>query len=153
MWIARTFQRAREAAFSLFYPPHCAACGSDTAARVHLCAGCAGNVTRIEPPFCRVCSQPFDGAITSVFTCANCAERTFHFDSAVTRLMSRGVVRDFVHRFKYDRQFYLSHPLADWAAEAAAHPEYLTDGLHYNATPGKQEYVKLIMARVNGSCD
>jgi len=43
--------------------------------------------------------------------------------------------------------------VADWAAEAAAHPEYLTDGLHYNATPGKQEYVKLIMARVNGSCD
>ena len=118
MWIARTFQRAREATLSLFYPPHCAACGSDTPASVHLCGGCAAQVTRIEPPFCRVCSQPFDGAITSEFTCANCAERTFHFDSAVTRLMSRGVVRDFVHRFKYDRQFFLRHPLADWAAEA-----------------------------------
>src|SRR3954447_14947763 len=120
MWIVRTLRRARDAALSLFYPPHCAACGSDTPAGVHLCADCAAKVTRIEPPFCRVCSQPFDGAITGEFTCANCAGRTFHFDCAVARLMSRGVVRDFVHRFKYNRQYYLRHPLADWAAEALA---------------------------------
>ena len=116
MWT--TIRRTGEALLSLFYPPHCAACGSETAAGIHLCADCAAQAVRIEPPFCRVCSQPFEGAITNEFTCANCGERKFHFDCAVTRLMSRGVVRDLVHRFKYDREFYLRHPLAGWAAEA-----------------------------------
>ena len=118
MWIAQPFRRTSEALISLFYPPHCAACGSETGAGVHLCAACADKAVRIEPPFCRVCSQPFDGAITSEFTCANCDDRKFHFDCAVTRLLSRGVVREFVHRFKYGREFHLRHPLADWAAEA-----------------------------------
>ena len=27
------------------------------------------------------------------------------------------MVREFVHRFKYDRHFYLRHPLTDWLAE------------------------------------
>lgn len=110
------------ALLSLFYPPHCAACGTNTNAGIHLCAACAEAVTRIEPPFCRVCSQPFDGAITSEFTCSNCADRSFHFDCAVTRFMSRGVVRELIHRFKYDREFYLRHPLANWAAEALLDP-------------------------------
>ena len=47
----------------------------------------------------------------------NCADRTLHFDCAVARYLSRGVVREFVHRFKYDRHFYLRHPLTDWLAE------------------------------------
>lgn len=115
-------RRAGDAFLGMFYPPHCAACGANTAAAVHLCEACAGMVTRIDPPFCRVCSQPFAGAITSEFTCSNCADREFHFDCAVTRFMSRGVVREFIHRFKYEREFYLRHPLADWAAEAFLDP-------------------------------
>jgi len=111
-------RRAGSALLSLFYPPHCAACGASTDAGVYLCVACTETRTRIEAPFCRVCSQPFEGAITSEFTCSNCADRDFHFECAVTRFMSRGVVRDFIHRFKYDREFYLRHPLADWAAEA-----------------------------------
>ena len=107
---------------SLFYPPHCAACGANTEPGVYLCASCAATVARIEAPFCRVCSQPFEGAITSEFTCSNCKDREFHFDCAVTRFMSRGVVREFIHSFKYEREFYLRHPLADWAAEALADP-------------------------------
>jgi competence protein ComFC len=110
-------RRASGALLSLFYPPHCAACGTSTEAGVHLCAECGGQVRRIEKPFCRVCSQPFDGAVEDAFTCANCGDRKFHFTCAVTRLMSHGVVREFIHRFKYDREFFLRRPLADWAAE------------------------------------
>ena len=122
MWLLEksraTFDRVGGALLSLFYPPHCAACGVNTGSGVHLCEVCAATVTRIESPFCRVCSQPFYGAITGEFTCSNCADRRFHFDCAVTRFMSRDVVREFIHRFKYEREFYLRHPLADWAAEA-----------------------------------
>ncbi len=117
MKIGTTLRRAGEALVSLLYPPHCANCGADTDGGVHLCAACAGQAKKIEAPFCRRCSEPFDGDITGEFTCANCAGRTLHFDCAVARYLSRGVVREFVHRFKYDRHFYLRHPLTDWLAE------------------------------------
>jgi ComF family protein len=117
MKIARALWLASEGVLSLLYPPHCAKCGANTAWGVHLCAECAGQARKIEPPFCRQCSQPFDGAIEGEFTCANCTDRTFHFDCAVARYLSRGVVREFIHRFKYDRTFYLRHPLAAWLAE------------------------------------
>jgi ComF family protein len=118
MKIAQFCRRAGEALLSLVYPPHCAACGTDTPAGEHLCEPCASTVRRIEPPFCAVCSQPFDGAIEGEFTCANCGDREFYFEHAVSRCLSRGVVRDFIHRFKYDKHLYLRHRLAQWLAES-----------------------------------
>ncbi len=118
MKIAPALRLIGDGLLSLLYPPHCAKCNADTASGVHLCAECAGQARKIEAPFCRQCSQPFEGAIDGAFTCANCADRTFHFDCAVARYLSRGVVREFIHRFKYDRHYYLRHPLADWMAEA-----------------------------------
>ena len=118
MKIGTPLQRAGEALLALLYPPHCASCGADTASGVHLCADCAGQARKIEAPFCARCSEPFSGAIDGPFTCANCADRRLHFDCAVARYLSRGVVREFIHRFKYDRHFYLRHPLADWLTAA-----------------------------------
>lgn len=117
MWIVQFARRFAETALSLFYPPHCAMCSADTAAREHLCESCAKKARRIEPPFCRQCSQPFEGAIDGEFTCSNCADRSFHFDCAVSRYLSRGPVREFIHRFKYERHFHLRHQLAAWLAE------------------------------------
>ncbi len=118
MKIAPVLRQLADGLLGLFYPPHCAKCHADTNAGAHLCAACAREARKIEPPFCHQCSQPFEGAIEGEFTCSNCSDRTFHFDCAVTRYLSRGVVREFIHRFKYDRHFYLRHPLADWMAEA-----------------------------------
>ena len=128
----KTLQRAADAFLSLLYPPHCALCGSDTSAGRHLCDPCAEKSATIEAPFCRQCSQPFDGAIDGTFTCANCEDRRFHFDCAVSCYRSTGFVRELVHRFKYDRCLYLRQPLAGWLAETlddariTAHPfDYL----------------------------
>lgn len=117
MKIGTTLRRAGEALVSLLYPPHCANCGADTDGGIHLCAACAGQARKIVAPFCRRCSEPFAGAIDGEFTCPNCLGRTLHFDCAVACYLSRGVVREFIHRFKYDGHFYLRHPLADWLAE------------------------------------
>jgi len=103
---------------SLIYPPCCEGCGAGVEPPRYLCEQCAAGAVRIAPPFCQVCSEPFHGAITGSFTCANCANRQFHFTSAVTWYRSEGIVRDFIHRFKYSREFHLRHPLAAWAAEA-----------------------------------
>lgn len=107
---------------SLFYPPLCAACAQAVDDSRDLCASCSERAPRIEPPFCATCSEPFQGAITETFACANCAHRTLHFESAVSAFRSRGVVRKIVHEFKYGKQAHLKYLVAEWLAEALVDP-------------------------------
>jgi competence protein ComFC len=107
-----------EAAASLLYPPACTLCGGKTRAGEYLCEQCEAKVTRIVAPFCQQCSEPFEGAITSAFTCANCAHRSIYFDAAVAAYRGRGVVRQIIHDFKYGRQAHLQHIVARWLCEA-----------------------------------
>jgi competence protein ComFC len=69
------------------------------------------------PPFCAKCSEPFPGAITQTFSCANCEHRLLHFDCAVAAYRSRGLVRKLVHEFKYAKQRHLRYPVAGWLLE------------------------------------
>ena len=112
----RMLRAAGEALLSLFFPPHCAVCGGDTVGGVHLCAKCGEGAQRIEAPFCQQCSQPFEGETAGSFTCSNCSDRRFHFDCAVAPYLSRKVVREFIHSFKYEGRYHLRHQLAEWAA-------------------------------------
>ena len=99
---------------SLFYPPVCTICSANVAPREYLCEECEAKITRIVPPFCAKCSEPFEGAITGPFTCANCAHRTIYFDAAVSAYRSRGIVRRIILDFKYGRRLYLRHLVARW---------------------------------------
>jgi competence protein ComFC len=110
---------------SLLYPPHCAACGAETPANIHLCPACEQTIRTIREPYCQQCSDPFEGAITQAFTCSMCQERRFRFQSAISTVCFDGVVREFVHRFKYEGQFYLRHPLADWLVGGLDDPRFL----------------------------
>jgi ComF family protein len=107
-----------EAAVSLLYPPVCTICGENVRAGEYLCNRCEAKAVRIVAPFCQKCSQPFDGSITSEFTCANCAHRTIYFDAAVSAYRGRGIVRDMIHEFKYGRQIHLRHLVARWLQAA-----------------------------------
>ena len=102
---------------SLFYPASCVVCSGTVAWREYLCTDCRTRAPRIAAPFCAKCSEPFSGAITQTFSCANCEHRTLHFDCAVAAYRSRGLVRKLVHEFKYGRQRQLRHPLAAWLGE------------------------------------
>ena len=127
----KILQRAADAFLSLIYPPHCALCGSDTVAGKHLCDRCLEKAARIDAPFCRQCSQPFDGAIEGAFTCSNCEDRHYHFDCAVSCYRSTGIVRELVHRFKYDRCVYLRRPLGEWLAETLEDERILAHSFDY----------------------
>jgi competence protein ComFC len=107
---------------SLFYPPTCVVCSENAERLEYLCATCQSRAPRICSPFCAKCSEPFFGAITQTFTCANCEHRVLHFDSAVAAYRSRGVVRKLVHDFKYGRQRHLRYPLAEWLGETLSDP-------------------------------
>jgi ComF family protein len=107
-----------EAAVSLLYPAVCTICGENVRAGEYLCNRCEAKAVRIVAPFCQKCSQPFDGSITSEFTCANCAHRTIYFDAAVSAYRGRGIVREMIHEFKYGRQIHLRHLVARWLQAA-----------------------------------
>jgi competence protein ComFC len=99
---------------SLFYPPACVACRISVDEQEYLCPACHGKITRIVPPFCAKCSEPFDGAMNGAFDCANCSHRTLHFDAAVAAYRSRSVVRQVVLGFKYGHEMRLRHLVGDW---------------------------------------
>jgi ComF family protein len=103
---------------SLLYPPACTVCFAPVDAGEHLCDECDDKLVRIVPPFCAKCSEPFLGAITETFNCANCAHRTIHFDAAVAAYRSRGIARHVLLNFKYGRQIHLRHLVARWLCAA-----------------------------------
>jgi len=107
-----------QAAVSLLYPATCAVCGKNLRAGEYLCNGCEAKIVRIAPPFCERCSEPFEGSISIAFSCANCAHRTIYFDAAVAAYRGRGIVRDVIHEFKYNRQIHLRHLVGRWLCAA-----------------------------------
>jgi ComF family protein len=107
-----------QSAVSLLYPPLCTICGRSIRAGEYLCDQCETKAVRIVAPFCEKCSEPFDGAITGVFTCANCAHRRIYFDAAVAAYRGRGIVREVIHEFKYGRRIHLRHLVARWLRSA-----------------------------------
>ena len=115
-----------QAAVSLLYPATCTIYSNQVRAGEYLCDACDAKVIRIVPPFCEKCSEPFEGSINTAFTCANCAHRTIHFDAAVAAYRGRGIVRDVIHEFKYNRQVHLRHLVARWL-RAALDDERLHD--------------------------
>lgn len=121
MWRKLTVEPLQAIA-SLFYPASCAVCFEPVAQSEYLCGDCKKKAPRIKPPFCGTCSEPFQGAITESFSCANCSHRLLHFASAVAAYRSRGVVRKIVHDFKYGHQVHLRHPVADWLIETLEDP-------------------------------
>src|ERR1044071_4873153 len=107
-----------QAALSLLYPPICTICGKNVRAGEYVCNGCEAKIVRIVPPFCQTCSEPFEGSINTAFTCANYSHNTIHIDAAVEAYRGRGIVRDVIHEFKYNRQIHLRHLVACWLRAA-----------------------------------
>ena len=102
----------------LFYPSNCVGCGHPQDSGILLCDQCKETSPPLRPPYCRCCSRPFEGLIAEEFSCPNCEDRRPAFDCAVSNYQAKGVLRDLIHRFKYDRQFYLRRVLAEYLVEA-----------------------------------
>src|SRR3954471_6530163 len=122
--------RELHAIVSLFYPPTCVVCDENVERSQYLCDSCRSRAPRIVAPFCAKCSEPFPGAITQTFSCANCEHRTLHFDCAVAAYRSRGLVRRLVHQLKDSGQRYLRFPIAEWLCETMRDPRL--DGQHFD---------------------
>ncbi|HEX7617309.1 MAG TPA: ComF family protein, partial [Verrucomicrobiae bacterium] len=52
------------------------------------------------------------GDLTAPFECANCREMELHFHSARSAVVARGMVREVIHRYKYQRALWFEPFLA-----------------------------------------
>jgi competence protein ComFC len=129
MSFGRRRRRLLEALGGLLYPRHCAVCGDPVRPGRFLCADCRRSRVRLGGARCAVCSQPFGGALEPGFRCMNCGDRRIHFDFATSAYRSRGVVRELIHQFKYNRQFHVRHLLGRMLCEAFAESRVRALGL------------------------
>jgi competence protein ComFC len=108
-------------AVDLVYPRNCRFCERPLAESETgvICAPCLAAAKLIEPPFCERCAQPFHGAVTEKFTCGYCKDMKFHFSRTVSACRAEGIVRESIHRFKYNREMYYGSHLTEWLLGAA----------------------------------
>jgi ComF family protein len=76
------------------------------------CGGCADSLPLVEPPYCKVCGEVYDGALTHDFRCTNCSGRRLEFEFAVAACRAEEAVRELIHQFKYERRLHLRGALA-----------------------------------------
>jgi len=105
----------------LVYPRNCLFCSVPLAEAEPgvVCRSCLDGAKFIELPFCERCSLPFDGDVEESFECGYCKDLKFRFSRAVAACRAEGVVRDCIHRFKYNREMYFEPHLADWLVKGA----------------------------------
>jgi competence protein ComFC len=104
------------AAIELVYPRNCLFCQKtvDGDRDGYVCPSCLSAVKWLAPPFCQRCALPYAGAVPETFVCENCRHLKFHFERVVCACRAEGVVREAIHRFKYNREMYFGPYLADW---------------------------------------
>lgn len=103
------------ALLGLIWPLRCPGCraGLTSAAEPgDFCEACTDECHPVKPPFCQICAEPFAGDIGGDFTCPNCQGRHQAYDFAVCGWLSRGPVREVIHRLKYSHAQAMRLPLA-----------------------------------------
>ena len=108
------FRNWFRAGLALLYPELCQLCHQSraTVGEGFVCATCQQQVRPVVPPFCHRCGLPFDGELTTEFVCTNCQDLTFDFVSARAAVVSSGVAREVILRYKYQRHLWFEPFLA-----------------------------------------
>ena len=101
----------------LLLPQRCVVCGCGGR---QLCAGCRGELPRIEPPLCARCGSP---TAWPVARCRECAGRRLAFASARAAVGYDPAARRLVHAWKERGLRRLAAEAAQLAAERLSPPE------------------------------
>jgi ComF family protein len=74
----------------------------------------AGELREVTEPFCFVCGEPFEGELLEFSVCGNCRGRKWFVSQARAAYRAEGEVREAIHGFKYNQQFYRLKNLSAW---------------------------------------
>lgn len=113
--LAVTWQNRLNASLAFFYPETCQICGMERATprEGFVCVQCRSRVHFIESPYCERCGLPYSGALTTPFECTNCRDIELHFGSARSAVVAHNIVREAIHRYKYQHALWFEPFLAD----------------------------------------
>ena len=117
--VQRLLRPVWQAWVDLVYPQLCCVC------RVPVdegwfCEACAGELPRVEAPYCKVCGEVYEGALTNEFRCTNCSGRRLEFEFAVAACHAEGAMRELIHQFSLKLRILEEEPrlaeesLGDW---------------------------------------
>lgn len=124
----KLLQPVWSACVDLIYPRLCCACHAPIS-EGWFCGGCEEALPLVEAPYCMVCGEVYDGAITHEFRCANCSGRTLEFEFAVAACRAEESVRELIHQFKYERRLQLRGALATLLLRTLADPRLEQENL------------------------
>ena len=113
--LAASVRERIDSCLSFIYPENCQICQIRRAAARNgfVCPACWSQVRFIKPPFCERCGLPCSGDLTTPFECTNCREMNWHFNFARSAVVARSVVREVIHRYKYQHALWFEPFLAD----------------------------------------
>jgi competence protein ComFC len=94
----------------LLFPPRCGGC---QAAGSLWCDTCRAAVKPIVPPWCEKCGEP----LVADRLCANCRAHSLVIEKIRSVALFDGVLREAIHRFKYERLAGLAEPFGDMLAD------------------------------------
>lgn len=120
----------------LVFPRLCPGCEEPLARldQPQLCEDCQRRLYPLEAPFCPVCGEHFHGLFDCTRPCSNCAGRRLAFDFARSAFHAHGLLRDLIHRLKYQRALHLAPLLAHCLAASLQDPR-IGDGTPWTLVP------------------
>jgi len=77
-----------------------------------ICAQCWVKIKRNLPPFCHSCGRHLEKANFNKNICPSCLKKSLHFDRAFSPCVYEGVVKELIHKFKYNDKDYLGSTLS-----------------------------------------
>ncbi len=86
------------------FPKLCLFCGSTSSER-KMCEKCLSEMGFIKSPICTVCGLPFPSTEVSNHLCGKCLVGEFYFDRARSVASYKGVLKEVLHKFKYEGVF------------------------------------------------
>jgi len=110
-------QRIKAGILDLLFPPRCVGCRT---VGEWLCPRCRAQIEFIHPPICPRCGRP---VLHRPHLCAVCRRAPPPLDGIRAVAYLEGVLREAIHRFKYENLQALALPLGRFLAEyLARHP-------------------------------
>lgn len=113
------FTDLKEALLDILYPRE-AACIGCCRERLDidslgLCPACKLSLPFISPPACTKCGKPL---YHQMHFCPDCRTVRHSFSQAVSVFEYTGLIKQIIHRFKYEAERYLADPMAYWMSKS-----------------------------------
>lgn len=103
------------AILNLVYPIYCQGCRGKLPYdnNRYLCQECLEQIKLNRPPFCIRCGRPLSGGEDTKTLCPDCLNKNRHFERAWQCCQYQGLIKELIHKFKYERKLFLKGALIE----------------------------------------